>query len=133
MPFLNPQKQKHALEQVASDYPDSDIRVHIFPPPKIQRWFWGKFDIPAIEGYLGNIDLFHATSFIMPPLKRAKGVLTIYDLTFKLFPNATRKGCRLLPETYSDLLIVPIVSSPFQSTPSAMLWSIWAYLKKESA
>ena len=92
MPFLNPRKQQRALEQVAADYPGSDIRVHAFPPPKIQRWIWGKFDIPAIETYLGDIDLFHATSFIMPPLKRAKGVLTIYDLTFKIFPEYHAKG-----------------------------------------
>jgi glycosyltransferase involved in cell wall biosynthesis len=92
MPFLNPRKRTSAVERIAAGHPGAKVRVHAFPVPEMQNWIWGRFDLPAIETYLGKIDLFHATSFVMPPLKRAKGVMTVYDLTFMLFPEYHSRG-----------------------------------------
>ena len=57
------------------------------PPQKARRWLWQASDLLPMERTLGAIDLFHATDMVMPPLRRAKGVLTVYDLSFMLFPE----------------------------------------------
>lgn len=81
------------LRRIAANYGGRvELTTVEFPPQKLQRMLWRFISSPAIESALGNIDVFHATSFIMPPLKFAKGVLTIYDLTFMLFPAFHGKG-----------------------------------------
>ncbi len=41
----------------------------------------------ALDRWLPPCDVFHATDYLLPPLRRAASVLTIYDLTFRFFPE----------------------------------------------
>lgn len=61
-------------------------------PPKLRRWVWQNSDMMPVERVIGDVDLFHATNLVMPPLRKAKGVFTVYDLTFMLFPAYHVKG-----------------------------------------
>ena len=92
LPFLNPRKKRDAVAAVAHDHPNVELVPQSFPPPKIQRLIWSYSDFMPVEAIIGNVDVFHSTSFIMPPLRKARGVLTIYDLTFMLFPEYHDKG-----------------------------------------
>ncbi|MBK5273826.1 MAG: glycosyltransferase family 4 protein [Desulfuromonadales bacterium] len=87
LPFLNPNKIRRALTEVAQAHQRVEIVSQSFPTPKIQRLIWSYTDFMPVETIIGDVDIFHSTSFLMPPLRKAKGVLTIYDLTFMLFPE----------------------------------------------
>lgn len=87
MPFINPAKRNNSIDAIIKNYPDVEIKSHVLPTPKMQRWIWGHSDFLPIERFLGPVDLYHGTSFVMPPLHHAKGIMTIYDLSFMLFPQ----------------------------------------------
>jgi glycosyltransferase involved in cell wall biosynthesis len=87
MPFINPSKRNKSIDMLRKDYSGIEIKAHAVPTPKVQRWIWGRSNFLPIERFLGPVDLYHGTSFVMPPLQGAKGVMTIYDLSFMLFPT----------------------------------------------
>ena len=43
---------------------------------------WSRVDWPPVEWLSGAVDVFHGTNFVLPPARRAAGVLTIHDLTY---------------------------------------------------
>ena len=43
---------------------------------------WARTEWPPVELLTGRVDLFHATHFVLPPLRRARGVVTVHDLAF---------------------------------------------------
>jgi glycosyltransferase involved in cell wall biosynthesis len=68
---------------------------------------WTRADWPPVELLSGPVDVFHGTNFVLPPTRRAAGVLTIHDLSFEdhadtvapatlryrvLVPRALRRG-----------------------------------------
>ncbi len=55
-----------------------------FPPIRVLRWFWRSSDFLPLDSSLGGIDIYHATNFVTPPLRKARGVVTIYDLIMLL-------------------------------------------------
>lgn len=57
-----------------------------FPPAKLLRWIWGNSNFLPLDRTLADVDLYHGTNFVMPPLRSTKGVVTIYDLIM-LFPD----------------------------------------------
>jgi glycosyltransferase involved in cell wall biosynthesis len=57
-------------------------------PPFLLKIIWGKFHLIPIEWFTGKMDLFHTSDFLRPPLlPGTKGLTTIHDLTWKLFPQ----------------------------------------------
>jgi glycosyltransferase involved in cell wall biosynthesis len=91
---------------------DSDILYHLFvagassqpivsfgsnfvwkPTRLSPRWFarlWHRAHIPIpVEAFVGGIDLYHATDFVLPPtLLRTKTLLTVHDLSYVRVPEA---------------------------------------------
>lgn len=62
------------------------------PAPLVQAC-WRRFNRPAIESLVGDVDVVHATNFVLPSLGRAPGVLTVHDLSFlrdDTFPGGER-------------------------------------------
>jgi glycosyltransferase involved in cell wall biosynthesis len=62
------------------------------------RWLsagWHRFGIrlPA-ERFTGACDLFHSPDFTLPPLRDARGVVTIHDLSFLRLPECADPGLR---------------------------------------
>ena len=67
--------------------------------PLASKWLarlWYKANVPLpLEHLVGNFDLFHATDFVLPPLRRgAKSILTVHDLTFIKSPETATPQLR---------------------------------------
>ena len=95
LPFSLEQRGAVAKGQATAlrkQYPSRVDFVSSHFPPKLRRWIWRSSNFMPMERIVGEIDLFHATNLVMPPLRRAKGVFTVYDLTFMLFPEYHVKG-----------------------------------------
>ncbi len=59
--------------------------------PFSERWMtilWQRLNLRLpVEWFSGPIDVFHAPDFVLPPLRRARSVLTVHDLAFLLSPE----------------------------------------------
>jgi glycosyltransferase involved in cell wall biosynthesis len=64
-------------------------KIYDYPfPPSLLRIWWGRFHIIPIEWFIGKVDIFFSSDFLRPPTKEStKGVTTIHDLTWKIFPQ----------------------------------------------
>lgn len=49
---------------------------------------WHRFNVPyPVDRMTGPCDLFHSPDFTLPPLARARGVVTVHDLSFLRLPE----------------------------------------------
>jgi glycosyltransferase involved in cell wall biosynthesis len=59
--------------------------------PLPERWstvLWHRLRVPMpVDWFSGPVDLFHAPDFVLPPVRRARRVLTVHDLAFLLYPE----------------------------------------------
>ena len=60
-------------------------------------WHRMRLPIPA-ELLTGDCDLYHSTDFTLPPLRRARGLVTIHDLSFLRVPECADPGLRAFLE-----------------------------------
>ena len=59
-----------------------------FPvPPRLLNSLWGRAGMPCVDRLLGGTDVYHAVNYVLPPLKRARGILSIHDLGFLRDPG----------------------------------------------
>ena len=58
-----------------------EVRARAVPARGLQE-AWARAEVPPVEWLTGKLDVFHATNFVLPPLRRARGVVTIHDLAF---------------------------------------------------
>lgn len=58
----------------------------LFLPPRIMEIMWNRLHVLPVEMLTGNLDIFHAWDYLQPPVKKAKIVTTIHDLTPIKFP-----------------------------------------------
>ena len=65
------------------------VRVRHLPlPERYQTILWHRLRIPMpVEWWTGDVDIFHAPNFLLPPVRRAKTLLTIHDLAFLVRPQ----------------------------------------------
>lgn len=56
-------------------------------PARLLSRMWARVPFPPVELLTGRVDVFHATNFVLPPLARAAGVVTVHDLTYLRFPE----------------------------------------------
>jgi glycosyltransferase involved in cell wall biosynthesis len=59
-------------------------------PARAARALWRSVNWPSIESIVGEIDIVHATNFVLPALARAPGIVTVHDLSFErddVFPG----------------------------------------------
>ena len=77
-----------------ADLPAPPGRNFSWKPTRItSKWLarlWHRAGIPLpIETFTGEIDLFHATDFVLPPTRpRTRTLLTVHDLSFVRVPSA---------------------------------------------
>lgn len=60
--------------------------LHIPLPTRLLYKWWGTAAYPQADRLLGGVDIYHATNYFLPPVARARRVLTIYDLAFLIEP-----------------------------------------------
>jgi glycosyltransferase involved in cell wall biosynthesis len=66
----------------------SVIRVVRRPVPgRLLRQAWLRCDFPSAELLTGRVDVVHGTNFVLPPPRKARGVVTIHDLSFLHHPE----------------------------------------------
>jgi glycosyltransferase involved in cell wall biosynthesis len=67
----------------------SDLKLankKFFLPPRLMEVLWNKLHIVPVETFTGDLDVFHAWDYLQPPVKKAKVVTTIHDLSTIKFP-----------------------------------------------
>ncbi len=60
---------------------------HVRLPFRAVQHLWDRGGFPPAEWVLGAADVFHATNFVAPPLRRTPLVTTIHDLSHERFPD----------------------------------------------
>lgn len=60
---------------------------HLRVPTRLMYRCWNTLGAPCADGLLGGVDVYHATNFFLPPVKSARRILTVYDLTFLRHPE----------------------------------------------
>ncbi len=70
-------------------------------PARLLQAGWQRCDLPPVEWLTGRIEIFHGTNFVLPPTRRAAGVLTVHDLAYDAHPDtvmaASRRYAELVP------------------------------------
>lgn len=56
-------------------------------PARALRAAWARTGFPPVEWLVGRVDVFHATNFVLPPVRRAAGVVTVHDLSYLRTPG----------------------------------------------
>lgn len=68
-------------------YQDLTLATKKFPfPPRLMELLWNQLHILPVDTLVGKMDIFHAWDYLQPPVKNAKIVTTIHDLTTLKFP-----------------------------------------------
>jgi glycosyltransferase involved in cell wall biosynthesis len=80
------------------------------PTPITPKWLariWHRASLPLpIETFVGNVDLYHATDFVLPPTRaKTKTLLTVHDLSFVRVPDAASPSLK----RYLDAVVPPSV------------------------
>ena len=80
-------------------------------PARLLRRTWTRWSWPPAEVLTGRVEVFHGTNFVLPPLARAGGLVTVHDLAYlryretvtgdaaqyaDLVPAALRRGAHVL-------------------------------------
>lgn len=68
-------------------------------PARAAQWWWQRSSRPTIGSLVGDVDVVHATNFVLPSLGRLPGVVTVHDTSFlrdDVFPGGARLR-RLVP------------------------------------
>lgn len=60
---------------------------HVGLPTRVLYLVWNIFGAPRVDGLLGGLDVFHATNYFLPPVRDARRVVTIHDLSFMAVPE----------------------------------------------
>jgi glycosyltransferase involved in cell wall biosynthesis len=77
----------------------SGVRVRGGPvPARALHTLWQRVSWPPTELLAAGCDVLHATNFVLPPSKRARGVVTVHDLAFLDHPDQLAPQQRNLPE-----------------------------------
>jgi glycosyltransferase involved in cell wall biosynthesis len=58
--------------------------LHRPVPARALQALWSRTSLPPVELLTGRCEVFHATNFVLPPARRAAGVVTVHDLAFDL-------------------------------------------------
>ena len=75
------------------------VRVRGGPvPARGLRAAWQRGAWPPVELLAGDTDVLHAPNFVLPPSRRAAGVVTIHDLAFLDRPDELAPANRDLPD-----------------------------------
>ena len=78
---------------------------------------WARRDRPAIELFIGPVDVVHGTNFVVPPARRAARVATVHDLTTVRFPEL----CDRPTLAYPGLIRRALGRGAWVHTPSAFV------------
>ncbi len=84
--FVSGASSSNLLRAFPSNYAWKSTRL----TPKWLARIWYRAHVPLpIEVFIGRLDLFHATDFVLPPtLPNVRSLLTVHDLSFVRVPES---------------------------------------------
>ena len=56
-------------------------------PARALQALWARVPFPPVEWLSGRCEVFHGTNYVLPPSRRAVGVVSLYDLTYLRYPG----------------------------------------------
>ncbi len=67
----------------------SNVRLRIVPlSQRNLTRIWHRLRLPLpVEAFIGSLDLFYSPDFVLPPVLRARTLLTVHDLSFVRYPQ----------------------------------------------
>jgi glycosyltransferase involved in cell wall biosynthesis len=84
-------------------------------PARVLQQSWRLTNWPPIELLCGQQDVFHATNFVLPPARRAQGVVSVHDLSFVRYPDTvtanTLRYRSLVPTSLRRAAVVTTLSN----------------------
>lgn len=95
-------------------------KIYQYPfPHQLLNFLWNKNHLLPVEHLIGKVDFYHSSDFYRPPLfDGTKGITTIHDLTWKVYPQYHPQAIieaheRKMEKTikYRDIIIVPSQST----------------------
>ena len=91
------------------------VRVRSRPAPaRALQAAWARVEWPPVELLTGPLEVFHATNFVLPPLRRARGVVTVHDLAYLHLTGTVS----VASARYRDLVPRSIARAAVVLTPS---------------
>ena len=77
------------FKEELSGYANVEFRLFHYPPSLLEILF-NRFRILPIEKFVGEIDVFHSSDWLQPPVKSplTKKVTTVHDMISYLFPKS---------------------------------------------
>lgn len=55
---------------------------------RLSRLLWQRLRLPlSIEWFIPAVDIYHSPDFVLPPLRSARGIVTVHDLSFLATPH----------------------------------------------
>ncbi|MDT7570378.1 MAG: hypothetical protein QOE05_552 [Actinomycetota bacterium] len=89
--------------------PGIEVTGRTFPAGLLHR-LWARGEWPTAELLSGPSDVFHATNYVLPPLRRARGVVAVHDLSYLRHPDtvsaASARYRELVPRSLARAAVV---------------------------
>ena len=95
--------------------PGVEVTGRALPVGVLHR-LWARAEWPPAELLCGRSDVFHATNFVLPPLRTARGVVTIHDLSYLRHPDTVSAASA----RYRELVPRSLARASVVVTPSAV-------------
>ena len=80
--------------------PASIVRQRAMPARPLHL-AWSHLPGPAVEWFVGGVDVVHGTNFVVPPSRRAARVVTVHDLTMVRFPELCDRAIARISRAWS--------------------------------
>ena len=78
-----------------TQWPDNFSERVVNIPPRWLTAGWHRLRLPLVaERLAGDCDVFHSPDFILPPLREARGIVTVHDLSFVRVPECAEPKLR---------------------------------------
>jgi glycosyltransferase involved in cell wall biosynthesis len=90
-----------------------DVRQRAMPARPLHL-AWSRIGAPAVERFVGPVDVVHGTNYVVPPSRRAARVVTVHDLTTVRFPEL----CDAMSLRFPRLVRRAISEGAWVHTPS---------------
>lgn len=76
--------------------PIGSVRLHRLPlSDRALTILWQRLRAPLpVDRWLGGLDLFHSPDYTLPPLARARGLVTVHDLSYLTWPKGALPSLR---------------------------------------
>lgn len=86
---LRAKKKLNEFRESLQDHKNFEFKIISLPPAALE-FLWNRLHIYPIEKFIGEVDVFHSSDWLEPPIKstNTKKVTTVHDMVTYLFPTS---------------------------------------------